>query len=134
MVKFYFLKGAMPTTELQVQKITTLAYQTAREHKLLPKEILIRGQAHSTTTIASGFGPDPLGNHFTFCYKDEGQKQRGTHIACHGYTPSSTDYSLTQATFAAEKADATIKKHNGKHVWPKPAELDAGPEIGYHHE
>lgn len=42
MVKFFFLKGTMPRSQSEIQRVTTLAYQTAREHSLYPKQILIR--------------------------------------------------------------------------------------------
>ena len=103
-------------------------------YKNILKIILRSGPAHSTTTIGGQYVQDPLGNHFTFCYKDENQKQAGTHIACHGYTPSAIDYTLTQATFTTEKPDKTRKKRNGKYVWPAVADLDDAGEIGYHHE
>jgi hypothetical protein len=42
MVKFFFLKGTMPRNRSEIQRVTTLAYQTAREQHLYPKQILIR--------------------------------------------------------------------------------------------
>ncbi|KAF2446082.1 hypothetical protein P171DRAFT_453601 [Karstenula rhodostoma CBS 690.94] len=133
MVKFFFLKGTMPRNQSEIQRVTTLAYQTARAHNLYPKQILIRGPGHATTTIGGKLQPDPNGNHFTFCYKSEQQVQTQTHIACHGYTPGPADYTLTKATFAAEKLDSIPKKRNNKPVWPAETDLDVGLEIGYQH-
>jgi hypothetical protein len=99
----------------------------------LPSCTPYSGPGHSTTTIGGKFQSDPSGNHFTFCYKSEQQVQTQTHIACHGYTPSPTDYSLTKATFSTEKLDSMPKKRNNKPVWPAVAGLDVGPEIGYQH-
>ncbi|KAH9882938.1 hypothetical protein J1614_000304 [Plenodomus biglobosus] len=148
--------GAVPTSQRDIQNLTTLAYQTAREHGLYPKEILIRpvrrsisspllllscsplrsaysGLGHSTTTIKGQFQPGPSGNHFTFCYKNEQHVQTQTHIACHGHTAGPRNYTLTKATFATEKPDSTLKRRNHKPVWPAVNELVTGPEIGYQH-
>jgi hypothetical protein len=137
MVKFFFLKGSLPRDASSVQSLMTLAYQTARENNLFPKQILIRcvdlllllcsschaylcsqcsGGGHSTTNIAGQYQPDPNGYHFTFCYKDEQHVQNQTHIACHGYTPGPNNYTLQMATFAPTKPDDTLKdaKHGAR--------------------
>jgi hypothetical protein len=88
MVKFFVLKGVVIKPE-SVQGLKALAYRTAREPNLHPKEILIRfvelssmvpvimltstcsGLGHNTSYINGEYRPDPLGNHFTFCFKND---------------------------------------------------------------
>ncbi|KAH7414290.1 hypothetical protein DE146DRAFT_30940 [Phaeosphaeria sp. MPI-PUGE-AT-0046c] len=134
MVKFFFMRGSVPKDAVDVQSLMTLAYQTAREQNIYPKQILIRGLGHSTTTIAGRYQPDPDGNHFTFCYKDENHVQSRTHIACHGYTPGPKNYQLSKATFVPAKPDSTPKSRNNKPVWPAEKDLVVVPPIGYNHQ
>ncbi|RSL56429.1 hypothetical protein CEP54_008827 [Fusarium duplospermum] len=56
--------------------------------------IFIRSEVHDTTTIDGTRQRDPRGLHVTFCYKDQSQTNRGTHVACHGYV---TDEGLLSA-------------------------------------
>lgn len=101
----------------------------------VPNGVRFSGIGHDTTRIGGKYVRDPRGNHFTFCYKDEEQVRRGTHTACHGYTPSPTNYKLTSVIITPEKADA-IREQNNKPVWPTVGDenLLAGSTIGYGHK
>lgn len=72
-----------------------------------------------------------MGLHVTFCYKEQEQLDKGTHVAPHGYVTDKESVTFVQATHASEKPDATRKKKGV--VWPESDELWAAPEIGYGH-
>ncbi|KAK2758833.1 hypothetical protein FQN54_003525 [Arachnomyces sp. PD_36] len=118
-VKFYFYAGNS-ITAARKEKLVALAYSTARDQKLAPKEVLIRSDVHDTTTIDGKRGKDPKGWHATFAYKDSDLVEREFHVASHGYTDGKEKFTLTDATHAPEKKDNTPRggKKSGKVVWP----------------
>ncbi|EFY94408.2 hypothetical protein X797_010249 [Metarhizium robertsii] len=120
-VRFFIYPNLSPKKP-RLLKLVNLAYLTARDKTLYPKEILIRSDLHCTTKIGGKYRTDPKGPHLTMCYKDEGQVQRGTHVASHGYVRSMTDWTFVSASHDPEKLD-TVMRPNGKgRVWP-PYEL-----------
>ncbi|PYI01808.1 hypothetical protein BO78DRAFT_352848 [Aspergillus sclerotiicarbonarius CBS 121057] len=132
MVRYFFYKRCLPEDAQWLQALVALAYQTARDRKLYPKAILIRSVVHATTSINGRRQKDPLGPHVTFCYKDEAQLAKGTHVACHGYVAGGNSLEFVRSTHAGEKADSS-KKSSGGVVWPSEEQLEEAPEIGYGH-
>jgi hypothetical protein len=73
------------------------------------------------------FQPDPSGNHFFFCYRNEQSAHAQTHITCDCYTPDSAGYNLTKGTFADEKLESTPKRRDKKLV--RSANTDTGLNV-----
>ncbi|OBR14884.1 hypothetical protein CH63R_00064 [Colletotrichum higginsianum IMI 349063] len=132
-VKYYFHKANAPRDAERMRKMVLLAYQTAKDKKLYPKEVFIRSEVHLTTTINGVRQQDPKGLHITLCYKDQAQIDSGTHVACHGYVTDKESLQFIEATHAGEKPDSTKKNEKGDVVWPGAERLWAAPEIGYGH-
>ncbi|TWU73013.1 hypothetical protein ED733_000054 [Metarhizium rileyi] len=68
----FFIYSKMSLSPEKLHQLVNLAYLTARDRKLYPKEILIRSDVHNTTKIFGKYQKDPEGPHTTLCYKDDG--------------------------------------------------------------
>ncbi|CCF39823.1 hypothetical protein CH063_10549 [Colletotrichum higginsianum] len=110
-VKYYFHKANAPRDAERMRKMVLLAYQTAKDKKLYPKEVFIRYA--SFAELWPGYS--------------------GTHVACHGYVTDKESLQFIEATHAGEKPDSTKKNEKGDVVWPGAERLWAAPEIGYGH-
>ncbi|OJJ45153.1 hypothetical protein ASPZODRAFT_100375 [Penicilliopsis zonata CBS 506.65] len=132
-VKYFFYRGFVPKTEERARQLITLAYQTARDQKLYPKEILIRSEIHKTTSINGVHQVDPLGYHVTLCFKDDQQLLRGTHVSSHGYVKDQDHLEFIHATHTGEKRDDTKRQRGKKDVWPSEDGLVLASETGYSH-
>lgn len=94
--------------------------------------MLSRSGVHTTTKIHGKYRKDPKGPHATLCYKDEGQIQRGTHVASHSYVKSMADWTYVSASHDPEKPDSVLKS-NKEEVWPASDELEEITPIAYSH-
>ncbi|UDD60631.1 hypothetical protein AFCA_008021 [Aspergillus flavus] len=104
---FFYAKNTISAKRKKA--LVGLAYQTARDQLLAPKEILIR----------------------------EDQLLRQYHVASHRYTSSKEEYILQKATHTPEKADDTPRGRpkEEKVVWPPMDQLEEYEDspIGYSH-
>ncbi|KAG5959136.1 hypothetical protein E4U57_000871 [Claviceps arundinis] len=125
---FFHLRG-IPETAL-MNSYLALAYQTATEKHIYPRQVFIRSKVHDTTWSESTrrYIKDPKGYHVTISYKTEDHMHSGTHITCHGYVWSRECMIFKEATFANEKPDTVLKK-DGRFVWPSEEDLWRAPDI-----
>ncbi|RAL00787.1 uncharacterized protein BO80DRAFT_382110, partial [Aspergillus ibericus CBS 121593] len=141
-VRIFFYNGNNLSLERK-RALVALAYATARDQLLAPKEILIRvdsipsADLHKTTSNKGRHIIDPRDWHGTFAFKGSDQVSREYHVASHGYTNGKEDLTLTEATHTPEKPDNTCRggPESDKVVWPPIEFLDefVDSPIGYSH-
>ncbi|KAI0415332.1 hypothetical protein F5X98DRAFT_365280 [Xylaria grammica] len=132
-VRFFFY-AHNTISKPRKQALVALAYATARDQLLAPKEILIRADIHNNKEINNRGGQGLNGWHGTFAFKGSKEVESGFHVTTHGYTKGKDDFALREAAHSHAKMDSTPKQ-GGKIVWPSRDELEeyVDSPIAYSH-